>query len=347
LDTLCDWLDLPRIVVLDASRWADCELPERPDQIDGVLLDRVNSPAEVFRLQTCLEALWDVPVLGALEQRASLEATISRLPRGSSPPRELCHLLGDQLARFARPERIRALASRREFMPVRPGLFAPPAESLARGDRRPLTVAVAFDSAFNCYFPDTLDLLELRGAKVVDFSPLRDEVLPEADVVYLGCGHPEFEAEALSSNHCMLLALRNHVRGGRRVYAEGGGLAYLCEHLETPKGELVPMLGVLPAVARLNRHRVPVRPVEVTIAKDNWLGRAGARLRGYLNSNWSLEATGPLAECLAEPGQEQDLLGQFQVVGSRMHLNFAAQPEALGSFFKPACSKPALAGSRA
>jgi hypothetical protein len=30
-----------------------------------------------------------------------------------------------------------------------------------------------------------------------------------------------------------------------------------------------------------------------------------------------------------------------------MHLNFAAQPEALGSFFKPACSKPALAGSRA
>jgi cobyrinic acid a,c-diamide synthase len=120
----------------------------------------------------------------------------------------------------------------------------------------------------------------------------------------------------------------------------------LCEHLETPKGELVPMLGVLPAVARLNRRRVPVRPVEVTIAKDNWLGRAGARLRGYLNSNWSLEATGPLAECLAEPGHEQDLLGQFQVVGSRMHLNFAAQPEALGKFFKPACSQPALVGSR-
>ena len=212
---------------------------------------------------------------------------------------------------------------------------------------RPLTVAVAFDSAFNCYFPDTLDLLELRGAKVVDFSPLRDEVLPEADVVYLGCGHPEFEAEALSSNHCMLLALRNHVRGGRRVYAEGGGLAYLCEHLETPKGELVPMLGVLPAIARLNRRRTAVRPVEVTVAKDTWLACGGAQLRGYLNSNWSLEATGPLAECLAEPGHEQDLLAQFQVVGSRMHLNFAAQAEALGNFFKPGGPKPALAGSRA
>jgi len=347
LDSLCDWLDLPRIVVLDASRLADCELPERPDQVDGVVLDRVRSPAELFRLQTCLEALWDVPVLGALEQRASLEETISRLPRGSSPPRELCRLLGDQLARFARPDRIRALAARREFMPVRPALFAPSADLPAGEPDRPLTVAVAFDSVFNCYFPDTLDLLELRGAKVVDFSPLRDEVLPEVDLVYLGCGHPEFEAEALSSNHCMLLALRNHVRGGRRVYAEGGGLAYLCEHLETPKGELVPMLGVLPAIARLNRRRTVVRPVEVTVAKENWLAGGGARLRGYLNSNWSLEATGPLAECLAEPGHEQDLVAQFQVVGSRMHLNFAAQPEALGSFFKPCAPKRAFAGSRA
>src|SRR5690348_8020477 len=127
----------------------------------------------------------------------------------------------------------------------------------------------------------------------------------------------------------MLLALRNHVRGGRRVYAEGGGLAYLCEHLETPKGELVPMLGVLPAIARLSRQRTPVQPVEVTLAKDNWLAAADTQLRGYLNSNWSIEPTGPLGELLNETGREQDLFGQFQVVGSRIHLNFAAQPSVL------------------
>ena len=209
-----------------------------------------------------------------------------------------------------------------------------------------MTVAVAFDSAFNCYFPDTLDLLEFRGAKIVDFSPLRDEVLPEADIVYLGCGHPELEAEALAANHCMLLALRNHVRGGRRVYAEGGGLAYLCEHMETPKGEFEPMLGVLPAIARLNRQRSPVRPVEAMLAKDNWLGRAGTSLRGYLNSNWLLEPTAPLGELLADPGREMDLVSQFQVVGSRMHLNFAAQPSVLDNFFQRAASRFALAGDR-
>ncbi len=279
LDVLCDWLDLPRVVVLDASQLVDCELPDRPAQVDGVILDRVPSASDVFRLQTCLEALWDVPVLGALADRGSLQEMIARLPRGAQPPRELCRLLGDQLASFARTDRIRALASRRDFPPVAPVLFQDAASRT--GDRssreRTLTIAVAFDSAFNCYFPDTLDLLELRGAKIIDFSPLRDEVLPDADVVYLGCGHPELEAEALAANHCMLLALRNHVRGGRRVYAEGGGLAYLCEHMETPKGEFEPMLGVLPAIAHLNRQRSPLRPVEAMVAQDNWLGRAPVR----------------------------------------------------------------------
>lgn len=365
LDVLCDWLDLPRILVLDASRLADCELPDRPAQVDGVILDRLGSLCEVFRLQTCLESLWDVPVLGALEQRCSLQETIAKLPRGANPPRELCRLLGDQLARFARIDRIRALASRREFPCVRPSLFraagaeAPPCREYSGRELtsrksscrelslgRPLTVAVAFDSVFNCYFQDTLDLLELHGANVIDFSPLRDEVLPEADIVYLGCGHPELEAEALAANHCMLLALRNHVRGGRRVYAEGGGLAYLCEHLETPRGDLEPMLGLLPAIARLNRQRTPVRPVEVTIARDNWLAPAGTPLRGYLNSNWTLEPTGTLAEPLCEAPHEQDLMGQFQVIGSRIHLNFAAQASVLENFFQPSASKGALVGSR-
>lgn len=348
LDVLCDWLDLPRVVALDASQLADCELPDRPAQVDGVILDRVGSVSDVFRLQTCLEALWDVPVLGALEERGSLQEAIARLPRGVQPPRELCRVLGDQLASFARIDRIRALASRRDFPPVPPVLFQDAASRAGgRASReRPLTIAVAFDSAFNCYFPDTLDLLELRGAKIIDFSPLRDEVLPEADIVYLGCGHPELEAEALAANHCMLLALRNHVRDGRRVYAEGGGLAYLCEHMETPKGEFEPMLGVLPAIARLNRQRSPVRPVEAMIAKDNWLGRAGISLRGYLNDNWLLEATGPLGELLADPEHEMDLVGQFQVVGSRMHLNFAAQPSVLDNFFRRTPSRFALAGGR-
>lgn len=330
LDTLCDWLDLPRLIVLDASQLDDCRLPERPHQIDGLLLDRVASPAAAFRLQTSLESLWEVPVLGALEELPTKRAALDRFA-GGDVPLELCHELADSFARFAQFEDLDALASRRDLPPTPASLFG--SERPAKKGR--VTVAVAYDHAFNCYFPDTLDLLELEGASVVDFSPLRDEVLPEADVVYLGCGHPERYADALSSNHCMLLALRNHVRAGRRVYAEGGGLAYLCQRLESPDGNMVPMVGALPALARKNTHAAHSKPVEATLAINSWLAPAGTPLRGYLNEHWTLEPVGSLVSYLREPGRELDLVGQYQVIGSRLHLNFAAQAQFLKGFLRP------------
>jgi cobyrinic acid a,c-diamide synthase len=354
LDLLCDWLDVPRLVVLDVSRLRQCDLPERPHQIDGLVLDRVSSLSDAFRLQTTLEALWDVPVLGALPELPQWRAAKDLSSYGVLPPRAACRELGAAWEAFAESGPVRELADRRALADVSPNLFgrsnllghpnllggAVREYAEGQGKRPPparkrLTVAVAYDAAFNCYFPDTLDLLELEGAKVVDFSPLRDELLPEADVVYLGCGQPDQYADCLSRNHCMLLALRNHVRGGRRVYAEGGGLAYLCERIETPRGELVPMVGALPAVARANQRHAPPLPIEVTFARGNWLGPAGTSLRGYLNSHWVLEPVGPLNGYLADPGHEFDMVGQYQVIGSRLHFNFAAQIEALRAFFKP------------
>lgn len=332
LDTLCDWLDVPRLVILDVAGLDHCRLPERPPQIDGLLIDRVSSVAEGFRWQTSLESLWEVPVVGALGELPGLRAAISRLSCGSVPPIELCRELGNEFLRFGRLDLIESLAERRDIP-------SPPVELFAHRERRSshrrVTVAVAYDQAFNCYFPDTLDLLELEGANVVDFSPLRDEVLPEADVVYLGCGHPERYADALSGNHCMLLALRNHVRSGGRVYGEGGGLAYLCQRLETPDGGMVPMVGALPAVARLNRQMAAPAPVEARLRRDSWLAKAGTRLRGYLNGHWVLEPVGPMVSHLAGHGHELDVVGQYQVIGSRLHLNFAAQSEFLKGFLSP------------
>src|SRR5438445_640566 len=104
--------------------------------------------------------------------------------------------------------------------------------------RTDLTVAIAYDDAFFGYCPDALDELEQRGVTVRDFSPLRDEALPaDADIVYIGCGRPDLHAGELSDNFCLMLALRDHVCAGKRIYAEGGGLAYLCQQLALPSGE--------------------------------------------------------------------------------------------------------------
>ena len=142
--------------------------------------------------------------------------------------------LGRQFLRYSCLGRIATLATRRG-VPSDWSTAAPDdIHEISRGNVR---VAVAYDDAFHCYFPDTLDMLELRGATVRVFSPLRDESLPpETDIVYLGCGSPQDHAEALAANHCMMTALKEHVCSGRRIYAEGGGLAYLCQHVETADG---------------------------------------------------------------------------------------------------------------
>ena len=178
LDTLCDWLDLPRLAVVDCSQLNHCQLPDRPTA-DALLLDNPTSVCDVHHWQTVLESLWGIPVVGALQQTSVLREAMAALPIGQKPPRELCTALGNEFLRNSRLDRLLRLASRRGI----PGDWAVPAteDSTPALPRGKVQVAVAYDDAFHCYFPDTLDMLEMRGATVRVFSPLRDECLPRGN----------------------------------------------------------------------------------------------------------------------------------------------------------------------
>ncbi len=331
LDVLCNWLDLPRVAIVDIALLSGCRLPPRPNA-DALLLDRVASCCDFFRWQTVLQALWNIPVVGGLANNASLRQQIAALPMGAKPPRELCNRLGQEFRRYSSINLLQQIAVRPAFS-IASSASCIGISPLPRGK---LNVAVAYDDAFHCYFPDTLDMLELRGATVRVFSPLRDECLPsDTDIVYVGCGSPHQHADALSANQCMLMALKEHVCSGRRIYAEGGGMAYLCQHLETADGTRKPMVGAIRAVARRNSNRVAPAPVEITLAVESWLGPAGSQLRGYRNGNWLLEPTGCLTRFAQEPDCTLDLVGRHQAIGSLIHFNFAAQPQLLGGFLRP------------
>lgn len=335
LEALCEWLDLPRLVVLDISRIKACRASQRPQQADALLLDRVRDADHLARLTTDLEALWGLPVLGALEELPALRAEMDALPPGTRPKRELCQELCRRLLKHTRPQQLLELASRSGAVSAPRRVFA------AEPDRARPVVALAYDDSMNCYFPDTLDVLEMRGATVVDFSPLRDERLPEGtDIVYLGCGHPDRYAAQLGGNHCMRLALHDHLRNGGRVYAEGGGLAYLCQQMEAADGQWQRMVGIFPAVARIQKNSGPPTPVEVTLDCDTWLGPRGVRLRGYRSPCWRLEPAGKLAGCVSQGDQEYGLVKSGRALGSLLHLNFAAQPGLLAGFFRLRGSRP-------
>lgn len=330
LEPLCRWLALPRLVVLDTASISPSHLPRRPKVADGLLLDNVRDRRHLATLQTEMEALWEIPVLGALECLPPLRRELETVPPGGRVPAELCAALGDHFAALSQPERIWELALQRDL----PALAVPCRCREARPAK--LTVAVAYDEAFNQYFPDTLDLLEWHGATVVDFSPLHHESLPPGtDLVYLGGGHPERFGRALAENHCISAALRSHVRQGGRIYAEGGGAAYLCQLMEDAEGQFRPMVGILPAVAQLQRRLATPSPAELTITRRSWLGPAGVRLRGYRTPHWRLESVGPLVRLGVSTDRTNDLVASCGTVASLIHLNFAAQPELLSGFFYP------------
>lgn len=337
LDTLCHWLSLPRLAVVDVALIDQHGLPNRPD-VDAVLLDHASRRRCLAGMITDIETLWGLPVVGALGNAEGARQKLVRLAPGAEVPADLSQELGEVFRQHWRPERFARLVD--ETAPL--GIRLPQAIYDIPG-RKP-TVAVAYDEAFFGYFPGTLDLLELLGAQIVDFSPLRDESLPPGtEIVYLGCGRPEAFARALSENHCMKSAIRSHVSSGGRIYGEVGGAAYLSQMLETPSGEIHRMCGILPAVAQLQAGNHASVPAEITIAQGNWLTPTGTRLRGYRSGRWRFEALGCRLGTSQKSCCHRDLVGCNCVVGSMIHFHFAAFPEVLQSFFLPSrASAPLL-----
>jgi cobyrinic acid a,c-diamide synthase len=260
-------------------------------------------------------------------QATGIRTAIAELPRGVGVPETMCRELAHELMPYTRLDRLCQVADR-------PALAGNDMVACNACDRPP-RVAVAFDEAFQCYFPDTLEMLERRGATVVAFSPLRDGRLPpKTDIVYFGCGHPERHSRALADNHCMMLALKEHVCSGRRLYAEGGGLAYLCEAIRTPDGHSVNMVGIFPAVACVQSHAATPRPLELVLRESTWLAPRGTRLRGYLNSNWQLEPTAAWSGSVAEATSTDVLVSRRAAVGSLAHLHFSTCEPCFSSFFR-------------
>lgn len=336
LDTLCQWLNLPRLAVVDVALIDQQGLPNRPD-VDAVLLDHASRRRCLAGMITDIETLWGLPVVGALGNAEGARQKLARLTPGTEVPTDLSLELNEEFRQHWHPERFARLVD--ETVPLHVG--SPQGIHDLPG-RKP-TVAVAYDEAFFGYFPGTLDQLELLGAQVVDFSPLRDESLPPGtEIVYLGCGRPEDFARALSENHCMKSAIRSHVSSGGRIYGEVGGAAYLSQMMETPSGEMQRMCGILPAVARLQPGEQSAVPTEITINQDNWLATQGTRLRGYRSGRWRLETLGCRLGTSQKTCCHRDLVGCNCVVGSMIHFHFAAFPEILQSFFQPSRSSAPL-----
>lgn len=132
-------------------------------------------------------------------------------------------------------------------------------------------IAVAYDEAFNFIFEENIKRLKELG-DVVMFSPLHDENLPEADLVYLPSGYPEFYLKGLSDNKPMRQAIKAYAENGGRIWAECGGLIYLGRCMVGMDDVVYQLAGVLPFDSTMKNAHPCFGYRKMKMGREEWYG---------------------------------------------------------------------------
>ncbi len=198
-------------------------------------------------------------------------------------------------------------------------------------------IAVARDAAFHFYYDDNLARLQSLGAELRFFSPLGDASLPPADAVYLGGGYPELHANALAANRSMRASLAAF---GGPIYAECGGLMYLCRALRTLDGVTHEMVGLVDATAVMTPSLQALGYVEVETTAPTLLGAAGVRFRGHQFRHCTLDKDPPSGAYrvrrFSDGAEHVEAWGGGRVLGSWVHAHWASSPAAAEGFVRAA-----------
>lgn len=235
-----------------------------PDvQVSGVILNKVGGPRHEGKLTAAIETYCDLPLLGCVRRTA--EASLDERHIGLTPAAESAEAGALVNAwRDVVTDGINLDALTRAAKSAQPGPAARALPELT--NTRDVTIAVAAGKAFSFYYPDDIENLRRNGAHIINFDPINDEVLPEADGLFIGGGFPEYHLEALERNVRLRQRIQAAAGQGLPVYAECGGLMYLASSIEHG-GRHHEMVGAIPGTIQM--HRRPQGRGYATLCRTN------------------------------------------------------------------------------
>jgi cobyrinic acid a,c-diamide synthase len=195
-------------------------------------------------------------------------------------------------------------------------------------------LALASDAAFSFYYQDDLDLLSAAGARIVRFSPVAGETLPEgASAVFLGGGYPEMFARELAANTVLWRDLHALHDEGAPIVAECGGFMALTEALVDGAGVRHRMAGLVPGTVRMTERLAALGYRRATALADTPLAGPGETLRGheFHYSVWDCDGAPPSPAWVlrgARDGAPTIRAGHAErgLVASYLHLPLAQRP---------------------
>jgi cobyrinic acid a,c-diamide synthase len=292
-------LGLPVILLVDARAAATsvaatakgfAGLEPLAPRVAGVIANRVSGTSHAELIASALERYAGLPLLGWVPQikgeslpsrhlglvpAAERASSLEIVEAYAKTLRE--HLDIDTLLAIAR-------APSGDYLEpdVPPPVFKPGGS--------PVKAAVADDDAFCFHYRENWKLLEILGAEVTMFSPLRGEAVPDADILILPGGYPEEFMDALSVTD-FFASVRNFVKTGC-VYAECGGMLCLARNMEY-RGTKRDMAGLIDAEVKMTGRLAHFGYVEATATRANLLTKTGGTLRAHEFHYSKLEGESP------------------------------------------------------
>lgn len=334
---LARWLRAPVVLVVDATRitrsaaalvlgYAQFE-PET--WLAGVIFNGVQGARHEAKLRSAMERYVRLPVWGALPRAEAL--TIPDRHLGLIPRAEGEGWVAAVEAAREAVERYCDVPGLLDLARSAPSLGweVPSSTRAPQGDR--VRVGVVRDRAFTFYYPENLEALEEAGAELVFLDALSDSALPAVDALYIGGGFPEVFLEELEANGSLRREVRRAAEEGLPIYAECGGLMYLCRRLvwEERVGEMV---GVLPATVVMEGRPAGHGYVAGEVVGENAFYAMGLAFRGheFHHSRLDVEGDLPRVFCLQRGqgvGSGEDGLVWRNVLASYTHVHAVGTPQ--------------------
>lgn len=189
-----------------------------------------------------------------------------------------------------------------------------------------LKIGVAYDEAFNFIYQENIACLESFG-RVTYFSPLRDKVLPDSDLLYFPGGYPELYLEELRSNEPLMKQIRNYAEQDGKIWAECGGMMYLSSCIVTKEGKRYNLVDIFKQEATMEQMKLKLgyRTFEYQ----------GMLLKGHEFHYSHIESNLPSVaqQKNARGGNVDTKLLRFKnVIGSYTHIYWAENKELLNLF---------------
>ena len=296
-------LDAPVVLIMDARSLVKSAAAvvigfktlDPSVKIEGVILNKVRGKKHYLKAKEAVESLSNTKVIGGIPRDDNL--VVNQRHLGLVPALEKQRILGDienwsnvvenyidldALIDIMKNSKNSKISNRKnvnsKFSPIENKNSTENCKNKMwkTGNKSKVKIAVAKDEIFSFYYQETFDALEDNNAKIIYFSPYKDEEIPDADALYIGGGYPEIFKKELCSNVSMKNSIKNFHNNNSPIYAECGGLIYLSKSIDG-----LNMVNALPYNSKMTSHIQGLSYVVAKASKDSIISDTGDLFRAH------------------------------------------------------------------